>query len=584
MADADASARSAELPSFVKSLFGGSLAADLLFPYPRLRPDESAALDAWLADLSRFLDAKVDGDAFDEAADLPEGVIAGIGELGLLGLTVPVRYGGLGFRHLQAMPVLAEIGTRDAGLGVLLGAHLEIGLGPLLMFGTEAQKNRWIPACARGETLAAFALTEPNHGSDARHIETRAERDPAGGWILNGHKIWIGNAQRAGLLTVFAQTPVERDGATVDRVTAFVVQGDDPGLEIGRLWKGDKLGIRSSTQAELFFHDLHLPDDRVIGQPGQGFKIAMHALNGGRLGLAAFAAGGIRRALASAAAFAAARRQFDRPIGDFDLIREKLARMRIDAWVADAMVASTAALADRGDVDWSIEAAICKIYASDAAWRATDDAVQIAGGRGYMADRPFERYLRDARILPIFEGTNEVLRLFVALAGMEPLGERLKGVGEALRDPVKQFGLLSRFALHRIQDVVGDPDLGVELPAPLDGPRKVLEQVAGILHGHAARLIREHGRELPERQIPVARLADVAIESYALATAIARAQARIEADGEVAAAGAIDVVRQFSRVAGARVRAARFQLEDDRTDRIRRIGGRLVAEHRGARA
>jgi acyl-CoA dehydrogenase family protein 9 len=483
------------------------------------------------------------------------------------------------------MPVLTEIGTRDAGLGVVLGAHLEIGLGGLLLFGTEEQKRRWIPACARGETLAAFALTEPDHGSDARHIESRAARAPDGrGWILNGRKIWIGNAHRAGLLTVFAQTPVERDGETVDRVTAFAVQGDDEGLKIGRLWKGEKLGIRSSTQAEVLFEDVRLPDDRVIGEVGKGFKIAMHVLNGGRLGLAAFATGGMRQATEEAAAFAAWRRQFGRAIADFDLIREKLARMRIDAWVAEAMVTVTAELADRGDVDWSLEAAICKVYSSDAAWRAADDALQIAGGRGYMSDRPFERYLRDARILPIFEGTNEVLRLFVGLAGMEPLGERLAGVGRALRDPVQEFGLLSRFAWHRLQDVVGDPDADVEVAGPLRGPQKVLEQFAGILHRNAARLIQEHGKDLPERQIPVARLADVAIESYALTCALARAQAAVEAKGEEGAAGEIDLARQYSRMAGARVRVARYQLEDDRTERVRRIGGGPVAERRGARA
>jgi acyl-CoA dehydrogenase family protein 9 len=585
VAGAGPTARNAELPSFVKSLFGGEIADGLVFPYPRLRPTESTALEAWLADLRRFMDAKVDGEAFDALADLPEAVIQGMAEIGLLGLTVPARYDGLGFRHLQAMPVLTEIGTRDAGLGVLLGAHLEIGLGGLLLFGTEEQKRRWIPACARGETLAAFALTEPDHGSDARHIESRALRAPDGrGWILNGRKIWIGNAHRAGLLTVFAQTPVERDGETVDRVTAFAVQGDDEGLKIGRLWKGEKLGIRSSTQAEVLFEDVRLPDDRVIGEVGKGFKIAMHVLNGGRLGLAAFAVGGMRQATEEAAAFAAWRRQFGRAIADFDLIREKLARMRIDAWVAEAMVTVTAELADRGDVDWSLEAAICKVYSSDAAWRAADDALQIAGGRGYMSDRPFERYLRDARILPIFEGTNEVLRLFVGLAGMEPLGERLAGVGRALRDPVQEFGLLSRFAWHRLQDVVGDPDAEVEVAGPLRGPQKVLEQFAGILHGNAARLIQEHGNELPERQIVVARLADVAIESYALTCALARAQAAVETKGEEGAAGEIDLARQYSRMAGARVRVARFQLEDDRTERVRRIGGGPVAERRGARA
>lgn len=585
MAESELAARSVALPSFCKSLFNGVIADDLVFPYPRLRRAESDVVAAYLRDLRRLLDAKVDGEAFDAAADLPESVIAGLAEQGLFGLTVPVRYDGLGLRHLQIVPILAEIGRRDAGLGVVLGAHAEIGLGGLLLYGTEAQKRRWLPPCARGETLAAFALTEPGHGSDARHIESRAVRGPGGdGWVLNGHKIWIGNAHRAGLLTVFAQTPVERGGEAVDRVTAFLVAGDDPGVEVGRLWKGDKLGIRSSTQAELRFRDVRLPDDRVLGPPGHGFKIAMHVLNGGRLGLAAFAVGGIRAAIEEAAAFAATRRQFGRPIGDFDLIREKLARMEIEAWITEAMVETTGELADRGGVDWSLEAAICKVFASEAAWRAADDALQIAGGRGYMTDRPFERLLRDARILPIFEGTNEILRLFVTLAGMEQLAERLAGVGRALRDPIKELGLLTEFAFHRIQDYVGDPHASVKVAEPLRGPLGILERFAGVLHDHSAALIRTHGASLPERQIPLARLADVAIQCYALTAGIARAQAAVEAEDVDGAAEEVEIVRQFCRMAGARVEAARAELDADRTARVRRIGGRALAERRGARA
>jgi acyl-CoA dehydrogenase family protein 9 len=563
---------SAELPSYCKSLYSGVIAADLAFPYPGLAPDEADEMADYLSDLERFLDAKVDGAVFDREATIPEGVLEGLAERGVFGLYVSEEYGGLGFDQRRTARVTARIAARDAGLAVLLGSHLSIGIKGIWMYGTEAQKRRWLPACARGETLASFALTEPEHGSDAASIESRAERAPDGsGWILNGHKIWIGNAHRAGVLTVFAQTPIEKAGRTVDRVTAFVLEGHQDGLEVGRLWTDDKLGIRSSTQAELFFRDVRVPDDQVLDQPGHGFKVAMNVLNGGRIGLAASAVGGLETILRSAREFAHTRHQFGRPIAEFDLIAEKLARMRVDAFVTESMVGLTAGLVDRGDVDYSLESAICKVYASEATWRAADDALQIAGGRGYMREWPFERYLRDARINRIFEGTNEVLRAFIALAGIERLGEYLEQVGAALREPIKDIGVLTEFAFHRIKDAVGTPSAGIAVAPPLAGPLRALERFAGGLHDAAERVIRAHRDRVVEEQLQLARLADIAIDLYALTAVIARVQASIERAGEDAARAEIDVVRQFSREAGARIEARIALLGENRDERVRRI-------------
>ena len=572
---------SEELTSYCKSLFSGVIAGELVFPFPELPPAEADPLVAYLDDLERFLDAKVDGATFDREATVPEGVLEGLAERGVFGLYISREYGGLGFSQSQTARVVERIAARDAGLAVLLGSHLSIGIKGIWMYGTEAQKRRWLPPCARGETLASFALTEPEHGSDAAHIESRAERSADGsGWILEGHKIWIGNAHRAGVLTVFAQTPVEKDGRVVDRITAFVVEGHQEGLEVGRLWTDEKLGIRSSTQAELFFRGLRVSDDQVLDRPGHGFKVAMNVLNGGRMGLAASAVGGLRTILDAAAGFATARRQFGRPIAEFDLIAAKLARMRIDAFVTESMVRLTAALIDRGGIDYSLESAICKVYASEATWRAADDALQIAGGRGYMRDRPFERYLRDARINSIFEGTNEILRTFIALAGMERLGEYLENVGAALREPIKDLGVLTAFAFHRIQDAIGNPSARVDVADPLRGPLRALERYAGALHEGAERLIRTHRERVVEEQLQLARLADIAIDLFALTAVIGRVQATIEREGEAAAAEEIDLARQFSREAGARIEARRAMLAENRDDRVRRIAARA----RGASA
>lgn len=575
---------SAELPSFCKSLFGGVIADELVFPYPRLPRHEAETLETYLEDLRRFFDAKVDAAAFDRAAGVPEGVIEGLAERGVFGLYVATAYDGLGFSQTQTARVMEFVASRDAGIGVLLGSHLSIGIKGIHFYGNEGQKRRWLPPCAKGETLASFALTEPDHGSDAAHIESRAERATDGeGWILNGRKIWIGNAQRAGVISTFAQTPVEKDGRTVDRVTAFVVEGDQEGLARGRTWTDEKLGIRSSTQAELIYRDLRLADDQVLDRPGHGFKVAMNVLNGGRVGLSASAVGGARTILDAAIDFATTRRQFGRPIAEFDLIGGKLARMRLETFVAESMVYLTLGLVDRGDVDYSLESAICKIYASEMIWRAADDAVQIAGGRGYMNDRPFERFLRDTRIMRIFEGTNEVLRVFVALAGIERLGEYLEGVGRALREPIKELGVLTEFAFHRIQDAVGSRRSKAVVADPLAGCLRQVERFTGILHEGAESLIRTHRDRLVEEQFQLERLADIAIDVYALVASIARVQDRIEREGEAAARPGIDLVRHFCREAGARIERNQALLSINRDERVRRIAGEAIAERKGAR-
>jgi acyl-CoA dehydrogenase family protein 9 len=571
-----------ELPSFCKALFGGVIADEIVFPYPRPARHDGETLETYLEDLRRFFDAKVDAAVFDRRAEVPEGVVEGLADRGVFGLWLPTAYGGLGFSQTQTARVLEFIASRDAGIGVLVGSHLSIGIKGIDLYGTEPQRRRWLPPCAKGETLAAFALTEPEHGSDAAHIESRAERAADGdGWVLHGRKIWIGNAQRAGVITTFAQTPVEKEGRMADRVTAFVVEGDAEGLVRGRTWTHEKLGIRSSTQAELLFRGVRLAPDQVLDAPGQGFKVAMNVLNGGRVGLAASAVGGARTILEAAIDFATTRRQFDRPIAEFDLVRGKIARIRLESWVAESMVYLTLGLVDRGDTDYSLESAICKVYASEMIWRAADDAVQIAGGRGYMNDLPFERFLRDTRIMRIFEGTNEVLRVFIALAGMERLGEYLEGVGRALREPIQEIGVLTGFAFHRIQDALGARRSDAKVADPLAGCLRQVERFTGILHESTESLIRTHRDRLVEEQFQLARLADVVIDIYALVAAIGRVQDRIEQDGD--AGPEIDLVRQFCRDAGARIERRQALLSGNHDPRLRRIASDAIAGRRGAR-
>ena len=242
----------------------------------------------------------------------------------------------------------------------------------------------------------------------------------------------------------------------------------------------------------------------------------------------------------------------------------------------ESLVGLTAGLTDRGGIDTSLEAAICKVYASEAVWRAADDAVQIAGGRGYLRDWPFERFLRDARINRIFEGTNEILRLFIALAGIERLGEYLEHVGAALREPIQEIGVLTEFAFHRIKDALGRPSAGIAVAEPLAGPLRALERYAGGLHQASERLIRSHRERVVDEQLQLARLADVAIDLYALTAVISRVQASIERSGEEAERDAIDIVRQFSREAGARIDARIARIDENRDVRVRRIAAGAI--------
>jgi acyl-CoA dehydrogenase family protein 9 len=304
------------------------------------------------------------------------------------------------------------------------------------MFGSNAQKERYLPMLARGETLAAYALTEPDIGSDAQNIKTSARlSDDGAHWILNGHKQWIGNGHRAGVIATFAQTPTERHGERVQRPTAFIIRPDMRGFRVAGTVR--KLGIRGSTQAELLYDEMHVPADHVLGTVGKGFAVAVHVLNGGRLTLAAGCTAGTKSLLNEMAKFSENRVQFAKPIAEFEITQRKLARVASDVYASDAMLGELANLASSAEGDWALEAACCKVFASEMLWRAADEMVQIGGGRGFVKPYPYERLLRDSRINRIFEGTNEILRLFIALNGIQGPAEQLKEIGSALRRPLR---------------------------------------------------------------------------------------------------------------------------------------------------
>ena len=579
-----ASAMSDDAPSFVRGIFAGAIHDDLLFPFPsslaERDPDEARTVRRLLADLARLRDSGViDPARFDEEETVPEDTIRALADGGWMGLSIPREYGGLGLSAAAYAHVFGAISSVDASIGVLLGVHCGLGSKAIVLFGSAEQKARYLPMLARGETLAAYALTEPETGSDAQNIVTQAQPNADGSWTLTGRKHWIGNGHRAGVIATFAQTPVTRGSETVLRPTAFIIRPDMPGFRVNGTVR--KLGIRGSTQAELVYDGLRVPADHVLGTVGKGFGVAVKVLNGGRMTLAAGCTAGTKSLLAQMVEFAEHRVQFGRPIADFEITQRKLARTASDVYAADAMLGELARLAEHPDGEYALEAACCKVFASDMLWRAADEMVQVAGGRGYVKPYPYERQLRDARINRIFEGTNEILRLFISLNGIQAPAAKLKELGVALRRPLANLGLISGFAASRLASRFGaTPTLDVELHERLSGHARHFEKHVAELKDAAERLIRAYRKEIVERQQELERLSDMAIELFATACVLARTQQLLLARGVDDCARELALCDLFVVEAGRRFRASRVSLESPQ-DEMRRVVARHAREANG---
>jgi alkylation response protein AidB-like acyl-CoA dehydrogenase len=571
-------------PSFVRGIFAGQIHAPLLFPYPptleERDPGEARVVRRLITALHTMQgDGLIDSAKFDEAETIPEPVIQAFAEAGLLGLTIPKEYGGLGLSATAYARVFGAVAVVDASLGVLVGVHCGLGSKAIVLFGNDEQKARYLPMLARGETLAAYALTEPDIGSDAQNIKTTATQVD-GHWVLNGRKFWIGNGQRAGVIATFAQTVVVRKGERVRRPTAFIIRPDMPGFRVVGTFR--KMGIRGSTQAELAYENLQVPADHVLGQVGKGFAVAVNVLNGGRLSLGAGCVAGTRRIIGELVSYAEQREQFGHPLAHYEITQRKLSSLASDLYAAESMLGALSAAVDYGDNDASLEAACLKIFGSDLVWRAADEMVQVAGGRGYVKPFPYERLLRDARIHRIFEGANEILRLFIALNGVQGPAERLREVSHAIRAPLRNLGLVSGYMSSRVSSILGGtPDLGVPVHQVLADNVKYFEKHVAELHTETERAITKYRKELPERQLVVERLANMAIDLYATAATIARTQRLIEQRGVDAVPREIALADLFCVTAGRRFRENRLALSgrEDEVDATRR---RIAASMREA--
>jgi alkylation response protein AidB-like acyl-CoA dehydrogenase len=501
-----------------KGLFEGRFVADWVFPYPQLPAKQWAEVESAVAELEGFCDAKLDPVRIDRDADIPRDVIEGLAELGLLGMTAPVAFGGRGFSQLSYCKLLEVIGSRCASTAIFVNAHHSIGMRALMLFGTDEQKRKWLPDLVSGRKLAAFALTEPEAGSDAANVQTTAVPTPDGAaFVLNGEKRYITNGAIAKILTVMARTPAEGGGTAI---TAFIVTPDMPGFQVVEP-RMEKLGVRGSATARLAFHDMLVPRENILGQPGKGLKLALTVLDFGRTTFGAVCTGAAKTCLRLASEYAATRRQFGRPLAEFELMQKKLTFMAAWTFGMEAMTTVTAGLIDRGLEDYMLETAMLKVWSTERLWTIVNDAFQIHGGAAYFTDRPLERMLRDHRINQIGEGANEVLLSFIGLVGMRGPGLRMKEVADSLKRPWSAPGTVARFITDSIRGRFSSPAVPVQSDDLLPQAR----QLGGLirrLHIAVESTLFRYREAVFDRQLVLERIAWLAMEIFASACALSR--------------------------------------------------------------
>ncbi len=418
-----------EKEGFAKELYFGRFRSESVFPFPELKGEQLQIGDEAITRVKKFCRENIDPDKIDRDASIPNSVIKGLGDIGVLGMTVNPAYGGQGLSQFNYCRVMEVIGGHCASTAVFVNAHHSIGLRALELFGTEPQRERWMKPLAAGDKIAAFALTEPEAGSDAANVRTRATPTEDGSaYIINGDKRWITNGGIADCLTLMARTP---DASDPDgKITAFLVTPDMPGFEVVEE-RMEKVGIRGTATGRLKFTNMRVPKENILGQLGKGLRLALTVLDFGRTTFGASCTGAAKFCLERMVYRANTRRQFSKTLGEFELVKRKIAEGAADTYAMESATYHTAALIDSGAEDYMIETAMIKVFASDQLWRITNDALQIWGGAGFFTDQPFERLMRDARLNMIGEGANDVLRCFIAMVGLRNLVKELEGVSKS---------------------------------------------------------------------------------------------------------------------------------------------------------
>ena len=555
-------------PSFISQLCFGSIEEDQILPYPKMKDGDQEVFKNIRGSIEQLLKPhEKDFREWDAKGEMPASFLEEMKQFGLFSLLIPEAFGGMNLSTTAYSRTLQELATYDGSVAVTVGAHSSIGMRGLLLFGTDEQKARWCPKLATGEMIAAFCLTEPGAGSDAASIKTTAVAD-GDDFILNGSKLWITNGGIAQFYTVFAKT-----GGQAERghMTAFIVTSDMVGVSTGP--HEDKMGLRASNTTTVNMDNVRVPRGNVLGEVGKGFKVAMKILNSGRTGLGGGSVGVMKKMIARATKQAKERVQFGKPIAEFGLIKQKLGHMVVACYATESAVNMVNHFIDSGQEEYAVEAAITKVFASEAMWRTVDEALQIAGGNGFMREFPYERALRDARINRIFEGTNDILRLFIALTAMNEVGSELKELSSSLKgifdNPIKGFGLISDYARRRASFattyVKREKQAFTKLHPALVKEQAIFQDLTRDLATAVDRILRKHGKNIIGKQFASRRMAEMMIDLFVLSCTMARVSTAITEKGAAAVTKELEILQVLTGQVKRRV-AKNLSAIDDNDD------------------
>jgi acyl-CoA dehydrogenase family member 9 len=558
---------------FVKGLFFGQFLADRLLPYPD--SERNARVTDLVQQLRQFCTSEIDPAAIDRKAEIPASVVSGLGRLGILGACLPQECGGLALSQSSYCRLLEVLGGHCGSTALFVNAHHSIGPRAIVLFGNEDQKRRYLPKLASGEWISAFALTEPEAGSDAANVQSTATPSADGrGFVINGEKRWITNGGIAQVLTVMARTP-SPDGRE-SKITAFIVTPDMPGFEVTER-RMEKMGVRGTATSRLAFRDMFVPRENVLGQLGKGLKVALTVLDFGRTTFGASCTGAAKFCVARAVEHVNRRVQFGQTLSNFELVKEKIAYMQAGVFAMEACTYQTAALIDAGEGDFMIETAMLKVFATETLWKILNDTFQLHGGLAYFTDQPFERMVRDARINTIGEGANDVLRAFSALVGMRDVGLELQSIRDAIHSPLGNLSRLGRFTGRKLGSLLVAPSVPVR-NAELEPDAAELARLVSSLGSNVERLLVQYQLGIVDRQYQLARVADAATELYVSACILNRLDhlLRNSHDHDGALRLDIETGRYYLRTAGRRIRQALAALWDNDDEATTSLANRVL--------
>ena len=554
-------------PSFVAELFQGRVRWDLLFPFPEQSAEDRKTGDEFLARLEAFLREHLDPEEVDRTGEISSKVLQGLAELGCFALKIPKEYGGMGFSQINYNRVLQLVSSYCASTSVWLSAHQSIGVPkPLMLFGTEEQKRKYLPRFRKGD-ISAFALTEPEVGSDPAKMKTTATPIEGGAsYLINGEKLWCTNGPAADVLVVMAQTPSKKvNGREKKQITAFIVEKTMPGFEV--VHRCQFMGLHGIQNGLLRFTNVKVPRENMLWKEGQGLKLALVTLNTGRLTMPACVTGGAKWCLSIARQWGNEREQWGAPIGQHEAIATKIATISATTFAMEAMHLLTAAFADSKKTDIRLEAAMAKLFCTEASWRIIDGTIQIRGGRGYetarslkaRGEKPWavERMMRDARINTIIEGTSQIMRLFIAREALDTHAQRIFPILDPRTSIFKKIALIFQSAVHYpvwyAQQWIYFSRLpsGMNIPDSLKGHLRYIEKTAHRLARNLFHAMAKYQQGLEKKQQLLTRLVNIGTDLFAMAAANSRAVYFYQKDSTDSSA--VELADLFSRQSRGRI-------------------------------